>query len=404
MRLNVKDQRSVAERNLMRVVCRLTTTRNIVCVFSVTYFFFVMGVCFVYGPRKISEVYLQITPQTSNVLLRAAFVQESSSTSQHQPAPASTISAGYPKSSEDQNQALMVMAIYPDSPFKYDVIWSQLECFAGAFDRVVISAPIEFRENVTRFVQEVNYEMPEFDSRLDAEFYVNDKYDAGLWCDALIKGNALKKVAAKKGQADTYVGGHSQYNRFLLINDSMMAVKKSNEFLEALSEKNASLISLSYWGDKHRNHDQNDYNKKYWLESPLRAFSLEGIQIYADKICGMPKIKWKRDCPHFNSGATSLQQRRISGLGQKKSIKRCIVEKTEIDVVNHYALDKVYGLFPGNDTQGQTWSNNFTFWTHLRDHMSFPVVKVNSGPLIKAVIKKKPEEIGICTGSRKRHN
>lgn len=87
MRLNVKDQRPVAKRNSMRVVCRLTTTRNIVCVFGVTYFFFMMGVFFVYGPKKISEAYLQIIPQTSNVLLPAAFVQESSSTSQHQPAP-----------------------------------------------------------------------------------------------------------------------------------------------------------------------------------------------------------------------------------------------------------------------------------------------------------------------------
>ena len=31
-------------------------------------------------------------------------------------------------------EALMVIAVYPNSPFKYDVIWSQLKCFAGAFD------------------------------------------------------------------------------------------------------------------------------------------------------------------------------------------------------------------------------------------------------------------------------
>ena len=81
-------------------------------------------------------------------------------------------------------------------------------------------------------------------------------------------------------------------------------------------------------------------------------------------------------------------------------MKRCIVEKTEQDVVKHYSLDKVHGLFPGNDGQGLTWSNNFTFWANMRDQMSFPVVKVNSGPLIKEVIKKRPGEIGMCTASR----
>jgi len=231
---------------------------------------------------------------------------------------------------------LMVIAVYPNSPFKYDVIWSQLECFAGAFDRIIISAPREFTEKVTQFVKEVKHALPELDSRLDAEFYVNNRYDFGLWCDALIKGNALKKVAAKNGKEVTYVGGHSQYNRFLLINDSMMAVKKSNEFLEALIEKNASLISLSYWGDKEQqmqhnaeNNSTNNYHHattNYWLESPLRAFSLEGIQIYADTICALPEIKLKRDCPHFFSNE------KTSKLSYKKKIKRCIVEKSEIDV------------------------------------------------------------------------
>ena len=187
----------------------------------------------------------------------------------------------------------------------------------------------------------------------------------------------------------------------------MMAVKKSNEFLEALTEKDASLISLSYWGDKQqqqhaagKNSTKNYHRAKrsYWLESPLRAFSLEGIQIYADTICALPKIKWKRDCPYF------VSHEKISRLGHKKKIKRCIVEKTEVEVVTHYSLDKVYGLFPGKDGQGRTWSNNFTFWANMRDQMSFPVVKVNSGPLVKEVIKKRPGDIGMCTASRTRYN
>jgi len=255
--------------------------------------------------------------------------------------------------------------------------------------------------DASQFVQEVNNAMPEFDSRLHAEFYVNDRYVAGLWCDALIKGNALKKVTGNNVQADKYVGGHSQCTRFLLINDSMMAVKKSNELLEALSEKNASLISLSYWGDKQQqqqNASGMNSTNEYWLESPLRAFSLEGIQIFADEICKLPRIVWRRDCPDFASCIETIP------LGHNRKVKRCIVERTEKDVVKHYSLDKVHGLYPGKDGKGKAWSNNFTFWTNLRDQMSFPVVKVNTGPLIKEAIKKKPEEIGMCTASRTRYN
>ena len=300
-------------------------------------------------------------------------------------------------------EALMVIAVYPNSPIKYDVIWSQLECFAGAFDQIIISAPIEFRDNVTQFVREVNNTMPELDSRIDAEFYVNDRYDAGLWCDALLKGNALKKIAAENNQEGTYVGGHSKYNRFLLINDSIMAVKKSNEFLEALTEKNASLISLSYWGNKEKQQERasgnsTNYVDPYWLESPLRAFSLEGIQIYADKVCSLGKINAQRDCPHLYA---DKRLNKKHGSGARKN-KQCIVEKTEINVVDHYTFDKVHGLFPGDDGLYNSWSNNFTFWANMRDEMSFPVLKVNSGHLVKEVIKRRPGEIDICTAFRGR--
>ena len=57
----------------------------------------------------------------------------------------------------------------------------------------------------------------------------------------------------------------SSYDRFILINDSMMAVENSNELLDVLESKDASFISLSYW-DK----------DLYWLESAARAFNEKG--------------------------------------------------------------------------------------------------------------------------------
>lgn len=302
------------------------------------------------------------------------------------------------------NKAMMIIATYPDSPLKFDVIWSQLECFTGEFDRIIISAPNEFKENVTEFLQEVNRSMPSMSSRLEAQFHVNDRYDTGLWCDALVEGNVLKPRSARKNKQGKikYDGRHSQYDRFLLINDSMLAVRETNEFLEALQERNASLVSLSYWGEKEhpRGNLTNKYVGKYWLESPLRAFSLEGIQLFADEVCLSRYFSWRKDCPHLRYADIVLEFG-VTPVTNRKLIKRCIVEKTEIDVVDHYSLDKVHGLYPGETEKGTTWSNSFKAWLKLRE-MSFPVLKVNDGPLIRRVRTYRPKDIQICTALKKK--
>ena len=51
--------------------------------------------------------------------------------------------------SNSSSKALMVIAVYPSSNIKYSAIWSQLECLAGDIDQIIISAPTQFRENVT---------------------------------------------------------------------------------------------------------------------------------------------------------------------------------------------------------------------------------------------------------------
>lgn len=60
----------------------------------------------------------------------------------------------------------------------------------------------------------------------------------------------------------------------------MMAVEHTNEFLDALNSTDASLVSLSYWGDEdNKNDEDRDIDNKafYWVESPIRVFSLEGM-------------------------------------------------------------------------------------------------------------------------------
>jgi sulfur transfer complex TusBCD TusB component (DsrH family) len=58
----------------------------------------------------------------------------------------------------------------------------------------------------------------------------------------LLKGKKLETYNISTG---TYLGGTSRYDHFLLTTDSLMAVEKSNELLETLEAKNASLVSLN---------------------------------------------------------------------------------------------------------------------------------------------------------------
>ena len=133
-----------------------------------------------------------------------------------------------------------------------------------------------------------------------------------------------------------------------------MAVNKANEFLEALVERSASLVSMNYWGDKGypngNNFTKAKYKGKYWLESPLRAFSLKGLQTYTNAVCINRPLRPKDDFPHL----------RHTNVG--KLAKRCIVEKTEIDIIRHYSLNEVPGLYPGVNSRGTTWSNSFDTW------------------------------------------
>ena len=285
-------------------------------------------------------------------------------------------------STSGPSKALMVIAAVPTSDIKFAAIWSQLECFAGDFDTIIISAPKKNFKEVQQFIKEVKDRMPAVGSRLFALYFKNLKYDTGLWCDALIEGNILNTGANE----NTYVGGSSEYDKFLLINDSMMAVERSNEFLEALEEQKADLVSLNYWGDK-------ENRTSYWVESAVRAFSLEGMQTFADKVCSLGQIEWKKVCPY-------LSRYYYKG----KPIKKCIVEKTEIEVAQHYPLDKVHGLYSGNAGNWHSWTTNFTYWAGLRDQMSFPAVKTTRNGLYKEVRKERPQDTERCTANLKKYS
>jgi hypothetical protein len=259
-------------------------------------------------------------------------------------------------------KSAMIIATKPTSELKFASIWSHLECFTEKIDKIIISnAKDNFEDDLSAFVDKVKERMPEIGSKIEVQNHINDRYDAGLWCDALTEGLS------------------EEYDHFFLINDSVMAIEPLNEVLDTLTRNKADLVSLNYWGDK------KDFYETYWLESPIRAFSKKGIQAYSDNVCNLGKIRWQLDCPHLkNSRYTNNRE------------KRCIVEKTEIAVAKYLPQDKVDGLYYGNDGSGNHWSSNLAYWYKLRDE-HFPVVKNSNKKMFERIRRERPQDLTRCT-------
>lgn len=142
----------------------------------------------------------------------------------------------------------MIIATYLSNDIKLPAIWSQLKCFANKdIDKIIIAAPIGFEQKIGKFVEQVKLNLPDVGLRLEAQYYTYDQYGFGLLYDTLTKGDI---PVFKMSQLGAFLGGLSEYNRFRLVNDSMMAVEQTNEFLDAFDSKNATLVSLNEWGDK----------------------------------------------------------------------------------------------------------------------------------------------------------
>jgi hypothetical protein len=225
--------------------------------------------------------------------------------------------------------------------------------------------------------------MPQIGSKIEVQNHWNDRYDAGLWCDALtIEGNATHKRSS-------VLRPHllSEYDQFFLINDSVIAVEPFNEVLDALERKNADLVSLNYWGDK----KDGVVNGTYWVESPVRAFSKKGMQVYSNHVCNLGTLRWKADCPHLKNSRYKHNRD-----------KRCIVEKTEIDVAKYFPQDKVFGLYSGDDGTDNHWSNNFTYWNNLRNEQSFPAMKNSNTKMLERIRRERPQDLTRCTRKYKK--
>lgn len=196
-------------------------------------------------------------------------------------------------------------------------------------------------------------------SKITIQFYANDRYDVGLWCDAL-----QHEMGEGSSTTRDFDQGETKY---LLINDSIMAIRPYSGLLDRISFLGSEIlfVSLNYW-------KTDRVEDPFWLESAARAFSPKGIRVFYDKICRNLKETVGGECARLSA----------------KKRKRCIVEHTEIAVSKYYNRSEILGLYPGmvpaNMTmrrgQNQSWTASYQFWKKvLVDELDFPFVKVSHG-------------------------
>lgn len=125
---------------------------------------------------------------------------------------------------------ILVIATVPKDETHAVALWSELECVTGSgIDLVVLSAPDWSRDLVEAIADRVRKQMLHV-PRLLTRYYKNDRYDAGLWCDAL---QDIPDV--------------SDLSSILLLNDSVFFMRSFTRIQDRLAENTTlDMVSLSY--------------------------------------------------------------------------------------------------------------------------------------------------------------
>jgi len=241
----------------------------------------------------------------------------------------------------------LLIAAYPVSSDRLISLWSQLECFVDErFQTIVVAAPDWARDDdiLEPFLRNAAESIPHLKNiNIEVKYYVNDRYDVGLWCDALYDNN-LKIF--------------KDHDEFVLLNDSVLAIQHYMGVLDLLQTKNLSMTSLTY---------SDVPGTFYWMESFFRAFNKNGMSKYMKHACTKPATH-----PSWCRGWSKLKA------------KRCIVDIFEIDIAGLFLRKDVAGIFSADVPKemivdkwfqdSATWTSHWVYWLLLKEQ-TFPVMK-----------------------------
>jgi hypothetical protein len=251
----------------------------------------------------------------------------------------STGSPVVPTYRNNGTEHILILAAVPRSYRHTVALWSELECLASRYDSIIVSSPDWSRPMMEEILKQARESLG---LKLESKYYINDRYDVGLWCDA-IKDLLRDKM--------------DKIKTVTLLNDSVYAFRLFTGILDALQRRphDLDMVSINYY----------NHSGGYWLESVMRGFPIRSMPIFVNRICEAPKQLY---CP--NRGP------------QKR--KRCIVENFEIAVAGNFYRNRTMGLFPSNPPSDwpradRIWAEQPKFWKMvLVDQMRFPLAKVKA--------------------------
>ena len=288
-----------------------------------------------------------------------------------------------PEKNQMPGKAAMVIAVYPFDWTRVSSLWSQLECFSTNVDTIIVASPRRGRPILDVVIETAKKAIPVLNGKsIQTSYFLNDRYDVGLWCDALLE-KSPDFNASLLNEMD------SPFDSFLLINDSLWAMEHSSELLDSLRQnRSLAMVSLNF----------NDCSEEFcashgfWLESVMRAFSRTGVRKFLTQKC-VPS-----DHAHY-----CVDEPRIAR-------KNCIVQNFEKDVVNLFSPGTVCGLYPGTvptrffpdgkpvyEFGKSTWVGNLKFWQYLRKELKFPAAKSSHPDILEQIKILRPQDLQTCT-------
>jgi len=267
---------------------------------------------------------------------------------------------GYSQKRESHidRMSTLLIAAYPVDTDRLVSVWSFLECFVDKrIHTIVVAAPDWAKdENILEpFLRHASETIPHLEhTDIVIKYYVNDRYDVGLWCDSLKDENY--KI-------------FNDHDDFILVNDSILAIHHYMGVLDLLQTKKLALTSLTY-----------SNRPDYWLESFYRGFSKKGMKRYMQHACK------PADHPYWCRDTNEIIQ------------KRCIVDHFEIDVARLFPRQVTAGIYsadvPDEMVKEEKWQRetmwhfHWPYWyNQLHKVVSFPIMKTSNPNFIKRAHK-----------------
>lgn len=166
-------------------------------------------------------------------------------------------------------------------------------------------------------------------------------------------------------------GLDSKFKHFLILNDSIFALRQFTGIAESLRSNNHKVVSLNYNKIKDEN--------KIWIESVFRGFNADGLSVFMNHSC-VP-ASHPKNCKEV--------------VGHKRK-KKCIVQNFEVGLAWEFPPmllnrtdNEISGLYDGMVPDYMyhpnprvftfpTWANNVPYWEFLVKEKGFPAAKVNN--------------------------